>query len=111
MDGDEVEIVLELEGGSGGKESGENTVANLAGYRVFTFYPTGDKESRAYPFASQVGAEHITVLNRPWTRDYIEEFRFFPNSKFKDQVDASSAAFNRLSRKRRKIGSMWKVGD
>lgn len=104
IDGYDVEILLEIEGGSGGKESGENTVRNLAGFKVVTFHPTGDKESRAYAFASQVGAGTVHVLNRPWTRDFIEELRFFPNSKYKDQVDAAAAAFNRLARKKRKIG-------
>lgn len=107
MDGYEVEIVLEIEGGSGGKESGENTTAMLAGYKVFAYHPTGDKEARAYPLASQVGAGKVKILNRPWLREFIQEIRFFPNSKYKDQVDAVSAAFNRLARKRRKIGAMF----
>jgi len=107
MEGEEVPVVLEIEGGSGGKESGENTVKNLAGYRVHTFHPTGDKESRAYAYSSQVGAGNVWVLNRNWTRDYIEELRFFPNSKYSDQVDASSGAFNYLAKKKKKVGGLW----
>lgn len=104
LDGYKTEIELEIEGGSGGKESGENTVRMLAGYRVHVTHPTGDKESRAYPFASQVGAGNVHILRRNWTRDYVEEMRFFPNSKYKDQIDASSGAFNRLARKKIKVG-------
>lgn len=107
VDGEDVDILLEIEGGSGGKESGENTVRNLAGYRVITYHPTGDKEARAYPFSSQVGAGNVHVLKRPWTREFIEEYRFFPNSRFKDQVDAGSAAFNRLAKKKKKAGGAW----
>jgi len=107
MDGDEVPVVLEIEGGSGGKESGESTTKNLKGYRVHAFHPTGDKVSRAYPFASQVGSGNVWVLNRDWTRDYVEELRFFPNSKYSDQVDASSGAFNFLAKKRKKAGALW----
>ncbi len=103
-DGEEVTIILEIEGGSGGKESGENSVRNLAGFRVVTFHPTGDKEARAYPFSSQVGAGNVYVLKRKWTRDFIEELRYFPHSKFKDQVDAAGAGFNFLARKKRKVG-------
>lgn len=106
-DGEEVPVVLEIEGGSGGKESGENTVKNLAGYRIHAFHPTGDKVTRAYPFSSQVGAGNVWVLNRNWTRDYIEELRFFPNSKYSDQVDASSGAFNFLAKKKKKVGGLW----
>lgn len=104
-DGYNVEIVLEIEGGSGGKESGENTVRMLAGFKVFVFHPTGDKEARAYPYSSQVGSGNVYVLLRSWTRDFLEEHRYFPNSKYKDQVDAGSAAFNKLAKKKRKIGA------
>jgi predicted phage terminase large subunit-like protein len=106
IDGTNVLVLLEIEGGSGGKESGENTVRNLLGYRVEVFHPTGDKESRAYGFASQMGGGTVHVLKKPWTRDYIEELRFFPHSKYKDQVDASSGAFNKIARKKKVIGSM-----
>jgi len=106
IDGHSVEILVEIEGGSGGKESGENTVRNLAGFRIITYHPTGDKEARAYALSSQVGGGTVHVLKRNWTRDYIEELRFFPHSKYKDQVDASSSAFNRLARKKRKMGGM-----
>jgi len=107
-DGDDIEVVLEVEGGSGGKESGEATVRNLSGFRVYTYHPTGDKETRAYPFASQVGSGNVFVLKRLWTRAYVEELKHFSNkAKVKDQVDASSGAFNRIARKRRKVGNLF----
>lgn len=106
-DGEDIEIVLEIEGGSGGKESGESTVKNLAGFKVYAFHPTGDKEARAYPLASQVGAGNVHVLKRAWTKDLIEELKYFPASKYKDQVDAASGAFNRLAKRPRKIGTLW----
>lgn len=97
MDGVAVPVLIEIEGGSGGKESGEETVRNLFGFRVESFHPTGDKEARAYPFSSQVGAGNVYCLRRPWTRDLLSELRFFPNSKFKDQVDSISGGFNFLA--------------
>lgn len=100
-----IPILLEIEGGSGGKESGENTVRMLAGHRVHIVHPTGDKEARAYPFASQVGAGTVHVLKRPWTKEYIEELRYFPKSRYSDQVDASSLAFNYLAKRKTKIGA------
>jgi predicted phage terminase large subunit-like protein len=106
-DGEAIEIVLEIEGGSGGKESGENTVKMLAGYRCHAFHPTGDKEARAYPLASQVGAGNVYVLKRSWTKDLIEEMKYFPYSKYKDQVDAASGAFNRLAKKPQRIGVLF----
>lgn len=105
-DGYDTEIVLELEGGSGGKESGESTIKNLAGFRVTASHPTGDKEARAYPLSSQVGAGNVYILDRPWTKAFLEEFRYFPQSRNKDQVDAASGGFNRIARKRVKVGGI-----
>lgn len=104
LDGPNIPIIVEIEGGSGGKESGENTVRMLAGFRVEAYHPTGDKVSRAYPFASQMGAGNVYVLRRAWTRDYIEEHRYFPHSKYKDQIDAGSGAFNKIARKKIVVG-------
>lgn len=106
-DGDDIEVVLEIEGGSGGKESGENTVRNLAGFKIYTFHPTGDKETRAYPLSSQVGGGSVYCLKRSWTKAFLHELRYFPNGKYKDQVDAASAAFNRLAKRKRKVGAAW----
>lgn len=106
-DGVAMPVLIEIEGGSGGKESGENSVRNLKGFRVITYHPTGDKETRAYPFASQVGGGNVFVLDRHWTQAYIDELKYFPFGKFSDQVDASSGAFNWLARGKRKVGGMW----
>lgn len=99
-DGREVTIGLEQEGGSGGKESAEASVRNLAGFSVYLDHPTGDKVYRADPFSVQVNNGNVMLLRGDWNHDYIEELRAFPNGKYKDQVDASSAAFNKLAAKR-----------
>ena len=100
-------IVIEIEGGSGGKESAEQTVRNLAGFSVVTFHPTGDKQSRAHPFASQMGIkDNVHVLDRPWTRDYLQELRYFPHGKNDDQVDGSSGGYNYLARAPRVAGGI-----
>lgn len=102
----DVETIVEMEGGSGGKESADNTVRNLAGYRVLGKKVTGDKEARAYAFASQVGVQdHVHLLNRSWTHEYREELKFFPFGKYMDQVDASSLAFNRIAKPKKVIGA------
>lgn len=101
-----VEIMVETEGGSGGIESTENSIRRLAGFRVSGKRVTGKKEERAWYFASQVGVkDHVKVLNRPWTKPYIEEMKFFPYSKYKDQIDASSLAFNRIAKPARRAGA------
>ena len=102
-----VEIIIEKEGGSGGVESSDNSIRSLTGFRVLGKRVTGKKEERAYYYASQVGVQdHVHVLNNPtWTKDYLQELRFFPHSKFKDQVDASSLAFNRIARAKKRVGA------
>ena len=93
-------IWVEQEPGSGGKESAEGTIRMLAGFVVYADRPTGDKIHRADPYSVQVNAGNVLVRNGEWVREFVEEHRFFPFSKYKDQVDASSGAFNHLAEKR-----------
>lgn len=97
LDGKGVIIVIEQEPGSGGKESAENTVKNLVGWIVRLDKPSGDKVLRADPFSSQVEGGNVCMLIGDWNQDYKEEMRYFPSSKYKDQIDASSGAFNYLT--------------
>jgi hypothetical protein len=48
------QIVIEQEPGSGGLESADSTIRNLAGYRVIKDKVRGSKDLRAEPFAAQV---------------------------------------------------------
>lgn len=107
-DGYNVHVVVEQEPGSGGKESAEGTIRGLAGYVVIADRPTGNKQFRADPYSVQVNAGNIRVRVASWNRAYVEEFELFPNSTYKDQVDASSGAFNYLATKKvaRAIGRL-----
>ena len=95
-DGYDVDVWVEQEPGSGGKESAEGTIRNLAGFRVYAEHPTGDKVFRADPYSVQVNVGAFLILNGMWNREFIEEHRFFPYSTYKDQVDAGAGAFNKL---------------
>jgi predicted phage terminase large subunit-like protein len=90
------EIGVEQEPGSGGKESAENTIRRLAGYTVFADKVTGSKDVRAEPFAAQVQGNNVRLVAGEWQFDLLDEMEGFPNSKYRDQVDACSGAFNRL---------------
>lgn len=87
----------EQEPGSGGKESAENTVRNLAGYSIRTETVTGDKVTRADPFAAQAGAGNVDLLAGAWNEPYLDELASFPNGRYKDQADGSSGGFNKLA--------------
>jgi predicted phage terminase large subunit-like protein len=99
-DGHGVHVLIEQEPGSGGLESAQGTIRNLAGWVVMADRPTGDKAFRADPLSVQVNNGNIKLRTAIWNRDYVEEFSLFPNSTYKDQVDATSGAFNYLVTKK-----------
>jgi len=89
-------VWVEQEPGSGGKESAENTIRNLAGFCIYADKATGAKEVRAEPYAIQVENGNVKVLNKSWTRLFIRRHVNFPSSDNKDVVDAASGAMNKL---------------
>lgn len=99
-DGMNVDICVEQEPGSGGKESAEGTILNLAGFKVSAERPTGDKEKRADRYSVQVNNGNVILMAGEWVKEYKEEHSMFPFGKYKDQVDGSTGAFNYLLRKK-----------
>ena len=101
IDGTLVSQWIEQEGGSGGKESAQATVKNLAGFAIWKDHPTGSKEVRAEPFSAQVEGGNVYVLcnehTKKWVNIYLDELDLFPMGEFSDQVDGSSGAFNKLN--------------
>jgi predicted phage terminase large subunit-like protein len=97
----EMQVCVEQEPGSGGKESAERTIRMLAGYSVEADRVSGAKEVRADPFAAQWQAGNVRIVAANWNRDYLDEHEHFPAGKYADQVDASSGAFNKLASKYR----------
>jgi predicted phage terminase large subunit-like protein len=91
-----LEVVIEQEPGSGGKESVENTIRNLAGHRVYADKVTGSKELRAEPFVAQVQGGNVWLVAGSWVNDFVDECECWPAGAHKDQVDAAAGAFNRL---------------
>lgn len=102
LDGKNVWVAIEQEPGSGGKESAQNTVrVTLPGFRVVVDKVTGSKEFRAEPFSTQVNANNVFLAKGDWNQVFLDEMKFFPFSKYKDQIDAASGAFARLTARRR----------
>jgi predicted phage terminase large subunit-like protein len=89
-------IVVEQEPGSSGRESAENTMRNLAGFRVYADRVTGSKQVRAEPLAVEVQAGKVFLIAGDWVPAFLDECETWPNGKYKDQVDAAADAFNRL---------------
>ncbi|MBU2249059.1 MAG: phage terminase large subunit, partial [Gammaproteobacteria bacterium] len=101
-DGPNVLQYVEQEGGSGGKESAEATIVRLSrvGIACRVDHPTGSKELRADTYSVQVNRGRVILHKGEWNTAYIEELRYFPFGTYKDQVDASSGAYNMLTGKR-----------
>jgi len=95
-DGVETMISLPQDPGQAGKVQKQDFVAGLAGYNVRAEPETGDKVTRAEPFAAQCEAGNVTLIEGTWVNDYLDELCLFPGGNWKDQVDASSGAFGRL---------------
>jgi predicted phage terminase large subunit-like protein len=90
-------IWVEQEPGSSGRESVDATIRMLAGWNVKGDRVTGNKEDRAQPYAAQVQAGNVLLLDREWNRAFVDEHETFPAGKYKDQVDAAAGAFNKLT--------------
>lgn len=107
-DGKEVLVWVEQEPGSGGKESAERTVAMLAGYTAAADKVTGDKETRAEPYAAQVQGGNVLLQSAIWNKPFLDEHEFFPNGPYKDQVDAAGGAFAKLTEvPKSRAGVLW----
>lgn len=97
QDGHEVAIWLEEEGGSSGKAQTASVAAKLAGFVVSGERPTGPKDVRARPFASQLQADNVRYVPGSYVSDWVTELVSFPAGVHDDMTDASSGAFNKLA--------------
>lgn len=82
--------------GQAGKSQVLAFAALLAGHSLHFSTESGDKVTRADPFASQVNAGNVVMVRAPWNQAFVDECKLFPNGKFDDQVDAAARAFNKL---------------
>lgn len=92
----DVLISIPQDPGQAGKAQKWAMADILIGYKFKATPETGDKETRAEPFAAMVGAERVHMVKAKWNSAYVEELRNFPSGLMKDQVDASSRAFSEL---------------
>ena len=61
---------------------------------------TANKATRFGPFASVAANKSVKLVNGPWIREWLDEVCFFSGARGEtdDQADATSTAFNQLSR-------------
>lgn len=83
--------------GQAGKEQAQTYISMLSGYDVVVKPESGDKITRAEPMAAQWQHGNFSVVIGEWNDMYLNQLESFPESKFKDMVDAGSSAFNELA--------------
>lgn len=90
-------IDLPQDPGQAGKAQIAYYVKQLAGYSVVYSTESGDKAVRASPVASQAEIGNVKLVKGLWNEAFISESEVFPFGRYKDQIDAMSRAFARLT--------------
>lgn len=93
-----VTINISQDPGQAGKEQAQSYIKMLAGYKVVARAETGDKVTRAEPLAAQWQAGNVYIVKGDWNGMYVDEMEKFPDGEHDDMVDASSGAFNELTK-------------
>lgn len=81
--------------GQAGKSQVTELTSLLSGYLIHSSPESGDKVTRAQMIAAQANAGNVRVVDAPWTEAFLSELALFPDSFWKDQVDALSRAYAR----------------
>lgn len=95
-DGKNIDIWMEEEPGSSGKNTINYYQKVLQGYSFRGQKETGSKILRANRVAATAGAGKIKLLKGIWNNDFLDEVDFFPDGRIKDQVDAFSGVWDKL---------------
>ena len=95
-DGKAVRISIPQDPGQAGKTQVLYLTRQLSGYPVRSSPESGDKITRAEPFASQVNVGNVLMLRAAWNDALVNEMRLFPNGAHDDRIDSLSRAFAEL---------------
>ena len=97
LDGRNVPIYMEQEGGSGGANTIDYYARKVLKGRIFYGDKvSGSKISRAEPFSAAVEHGNVVLVRGSWNKAFLDEAELFPTGEFKDQIDAASGAFSKL---------------
>lgn len=98
-DGPTVSIRMEQEPGSAGKNLVDQYARYVVpGYDFSGVRATGDKVTRARPFAAAVANGNVRVVRGSWLTAWLDEMSSFPEvANHDDQVDSAVGAFSFLA--------------
>lgn len=96
-DGRCVDIYIEEEPGSAGKNNTANYVTRvLPGFTVRGDRKTGPKEEFWKPVSAQARAGNLYLVIAPWNADFVKELKALPNGSHDDQADGVGGALSKL---------------
>ena len=96
-DGYTTKIRLPQDPGQAGKQQVSFWAKMLSGYNFTASPVTGDKVTRATPFASQVNAGNVDMVRANWNDALVDELRPFNSAPHDDIVDALSDAYAEMA--------------
>jgi len=98
-DGIGVPIRMEQEPGSSGKALMDQYARYVVpGYDFGAIRPSGDKVTRARPFAAATANGNVRIIRASWLSAWLDEFSSFPEAcDHDDQVDSAVGAFTFLT--------------
>jgi predicted phage terminase large subunit-like protein len=99
------EVSLPQDPGQAGKVQKRSMAALLAGFDVRFEIESGEKPTRAEPFAAQCEVGNVAIVDPPrlegtpeppWIEEMLNQLTNFPGGVLKDIVDAASGAYANL---------------
>lgn len=98
VDGKNVHIYEEQEGGSAGKTVISNNLRFLfPGFAYKGVKNTKNKYARAVPLANMADGGNVYLVAGEWNAAFLDECELFPDGEHDDQVDAASGAFAEIA--------------
>lgn len=97
LDGRDVRIRMEQEGGSSGKTVVAYYARLLSGWDFRGEPAQKNKFQRATPFMNMVGQHRVCLLRGEWNTSFLDECELFPDGVHDDQVDAASGLLQDLT--------------
>lgn len=95
-DSRKVTVSIPQDPGQAGKTQILYLTRMLQGFKVKTSPESGDKITRAEPFAAQVNVGNVKMVKGLWNKIILDEMQLFPNGKHDDTIDACSRAYGEL---------------
>lgn len=96
QDGFNCYVAIEEDPGQAGVALSAHYQTLLTGYATLFPRPAENKVVRASPLSAKAEDLDVILVHGQWNEDFISEAESFPESKFKDQIDAASGAYNTL---------------